>query len=177
MMRAVLIVIGIVALAVMELRTPPRSVDAAKAVPDRFQQLTIGRNLTSDASEEGERRKGDRLDIARAHDGPPAQQILFAERLPQPDVKPQPAVKSAIPQKAARKAVRTETKTVERSKRVAHDNKATITKPNPKPTHATERTIGSPDRSKAASEMKSSCKPNAFGRLLQTLNLSPGCET
>lgn len=194
MMRALLIVVGFVTLAFMELRTPPRVAEAAKAAPDRFAQLTIGTSLASSASQKEDRGKGDRLDIAHANPEPRAEQILFAERLPQPDVKPQPAAKAAVPEKKAKSetkrdtktASKTNTKTAERSKHAAHDNKASTAKPKPKPAQIAAKNPAIPVRprsvssksasNKPASEIKS-CRPNVFERLLNTLNLPSGCET
>ena len=192
MMRAALVVISVVTLAFMELRTPPRVAQAAKADPDKFEQLTIATSVASDALQEADR-KGDRLDVARAQAGSPAQQILFAERLAQPEVKAQPAVKAAVPLKKAKAETKLEAKPKakaeaksqakagEHNKHVANDHKAAIAKPKPKPAQIAAAKPATPDRSKAASnkpanEIKS-CRPNAFERLLNTLNLPSGCET
>ena len=180
MMRAVLFVTGLVTLAVMELRTPPR---IAKAAPDSFEQLTIGTNPASDTAP-----KGDRLDIARAPHQPPTQQILFAERLPQPDVK------LAVPQKEvrtkAKPEIKPETKTVEPRKSAA-TAKPAQTKPKPQAMHAAakmpapperpKKLAAIPDRPKAAGEKSAGaakpCRLNAFDQLLSALSLSRGCET
>jgi outer membrane biosynthesis protein TonB len=154
MMRAALILVGLSALVIMELETPPRT---TKTASEPLVQSTVGRGESRDTLT-----KADRLEITYVQYEPPAQPISSVEPMTPPDVTP------IIPQQAPNK--------VAQRRPGANEKKVVVVKPKPRPKHPESKKAAKTDRSKATIEIKS-CRPNAFDGLLKALNISPGCET
>ena len=162
MMRVGLIVVGLSALTVMELGTPPR---AKTAAPDPFEQLTVDVSVSGDTL-----KTADRLEIHH----------LQHEASVQPT---SPAGPTLPPDVTAATTPETDSSTVGSGK---DDEKHVVrklrprpkyTEPNkPKPKPATSNKAARMDRSKAMVEVKP-CRPYAFDSLLQALNLSSRCQT
>jgi hypothetical protein len=161
MMRAILIVVGLSALTIMQLGTPPRTKTSA---PDRFEQLAVDASLSGDTLQTADRRE-----IHRLQHEAPVQLISFVEPTP-------PSDRTATNPKKDSGTVGNRT----------DDKKQIVRKPRPGPKH-TEPNESKPKpansnkavgmvRSKTMVEVKP-CRPNAFDGLLQALNLSSRCQT
>jgi hypothetical protein len=162
MMRVRLIVVGLGALTVMELGTPPRTKTSA---PDLFEQLTIDVSVSGDTLE-----RADRRDIHHLQHEAPVQQISPAKPTLPPDVT------AAITSETDSSTVRSGTDDKKHAvKKLRPGPKYTEpSKPSSKPTNSNK--AARMDRSKAMVEVKP-CRPNAFDSLLQALNLSSRCQT
>ena len=162
MMRMGLIVVGLSALTIMELGTPPRTKTSA---PDPFEQLTVDVSVSGDTLETADRRE-----IHHLQHEAPVQPISPVEPTLPPDV-------------TAATTPETDSSTVGSGK---DDKKHVVrklrprpkyTEPNkPKPKPANSNKAARMDRSKAMVEVKP-CRPYAFDSLLQALNLSSRCQT
>jgi hypothetical protein len=160
MMRVGLIVVGLSALTIMELGTPPR---AKTGAPDPFEQLTVDTSVSSDTLE-----TADRLEIHHLQHEAAAQ--------PTPPVEP-----TLPPDVTAATTPETDSSTVGSGK---GDKKHVVRKLRPRPKYTepnrpkptTSNKAARMVRSKAVVEVKS-CRPYAFDRLLQALNLSSRCQT
>jgi hypothetical protein len=161
MMRVILIVVGVSALTIMALGTPPRTKTSA---PDRFEQLAVDASVSGDTLQTADRRE-----IHRLQHEAPVQPISFVEPTP-------PSAGTAINPKKDSSTVGNGT----------DDKKHVVRKPKPGPRHTepnepkpkpanSNKAVGMV-RSKAIVEVKP-CRPNAFDSLLQALNLSSRCQT
>jgi hypothetical protein len=160
MMRVRLIVVGLSALTVMELGTPPRTKTSA---PDLFEQLTIDVSVSGDTLETADRR-----DIHQLQHEAPVQQISPAKPTLPPDLT------AAITSETNSSTVGSGTDDKKHAVRKLRP-RPKYTEPNkPKPTNSNK--AARMDRSKAMVEVKP-CRPNAFDSLLQALNLSSRCPT
>ena len=161
MMRVGLIVVGLSALTIMELGTPPRTKTGA---PVPFEQLTVDVSVIGDTLE-----AADRLDAHHLQHEAPVQSILPLEPTPPPDAT------ATIPEEDSSAVWRgtKEKKDVVR-KLKPKPKYATPNKPRPKLTNSNK--APKTERSKAVVEVKP-CRPNAFDSLLQALNLSSRCQT
>jgi hypothetical protein len=161
MVRAGLIVVGLSALTIMELGTPPRTKTSAL---DRFEQLTVGVSVPGETLA-----KADRREIHRLQPEAPLQPISPVEPTPPPDG-------TAINPEKDSSTVGSGTddkKHVVRKSR-PRPKYTEPEKPKPKPINSNQ--AAGVDRSKAMVEVKP-CRPNAFDSLLQALNLSSRCQT
>jgi hypothetical protein len=161
MMRVILIVVGVSALTIMALGTPPRTKTSA---PDRFEQLAVDASVSGDTLQ-----TADRHQIHHLQHEAPVQPISFVEPTP-------PSAGTAINPKKDSSTVGNGT----------DDKKHVVRKPKPGPRHTepnepkpkpanSNKAVGMV-RSKAMVEVKP-CRPNAFDSLLQALNLSSRCQT
>jgi hypothetical protein len=161
MMRVGLIVVGLSALAIMELGTPARTKTSA---PYPFEQLTVEVSVAGDTLE-----TADRLETHSLQYEAPLQPISPVAPTPPPDVT------AIIPDEDSNAVGRgtNDKKDVVR-KLKPKPKYTTPNKPRPKLTnsHKAPKT----ERSKAVVELKP-CRPNAFDGLLQALNLSSRCPT
>ncbi|MCK1515539.1 hypothetical protein IVB22_23890 [Bradyrhizobium sp. 190] len=163
MMRVGLIVVGLSALIIMELGTPPR---AKTGAPDPFEQLTADVSVSADTLE-----TADRLEIHRLQQEASVQPTSPAEPTLAPDVT------AATTPETDLSTVRSRTddkKHVLRKLRPKPKYTEHNKKPKPKPT--TSNKAARMDRSKAMVEVKP-CRPYSFDSLLQALNLSSRCQT
>ena len=161
MMRVGLIVVGLSALTIMELGTPPRTKTGA---PDPFEQLTVDASVSGEALETADRRE-----IHHLQHEAPVQPISPVEPTPPPD-------RTAInPEKdSSTVASGTDDKKHVVRKSRPRPKYTEPDKPKPKPTNSNK--AARMDRPKATVEVKP-CRPNAFDSLLQALNLSSPCQT
>jgi hypothetical protein len=161
MMRVILIVVGVSALTIMQLGTPPRTKTSA---PDRFEQLAVDASVSGDTLQTADRRE-----IHRLQHEAPVQPISFIEPTPRSDG-------TAISSKKDSSTVGNGTdnkKNVVRKPRPGPKH----TEPNePKPKPANSNKAVRLVRSKPMVDVKP-CRPNAFDSLLQALNLSSRCQT
>jgi hypothetical protein len=155
-----LIVVGLSALTVMELGTPPRTKTSA---PDPFEQLTVDVSASGDTLETADRRE-----IHHLQHEAPVQPISPAEPTLPPDMTAATTPEADL---STVRSVKDDKKHVVRKLRP----RPKYTEPNkPKPTNSNK--AARMDRSKAMVEVKP-CRPNAFDGLLQALNLSSRCQT
>jgi hypothetical protein len=161
MMRVGLIVVGLSALIIMELRTPPRTKTSA---PDPFEQLTVDVSVSRDTL-----KTADRLEIHQLQHEATVQPISAVEPTPPPDVT------AIIPEKDSSTVGRgtNDKKDVVRKLR-SRPKYTEPDKPRPQPTNS--KKAAKTGRSKAMVEVKP-CRPNAFDSLLQALNFSSRCQT
>ena len=164
MMRVGLIVVGLSALTIMELGTPPR---AKTAAPDPFEQLTVDISVSGDTLE-----TADRLEIHRLQHEATVQPTSAVEPTLPPDVTT--ATTSETDSSAVGSGT-IEKKHVVRKSRPG-PKYTEPNKPKPKPKPANSNKVARMDRSKAMVEVKP-CRPYSFDSLLQALNLSPRCQT
>jgi hypothetical protein len=161
MMRVILIVVGVSALTIMALGTPPRTKTSA---PDRFEQLAVDASVSGDTLQ-----TADRHEIHHLQHEAPVQPISFVEPTP-------PSDRTAINPKKDSSTVGSGTddkKNVVRKPRPGPK----YTEPNgPKPKPANSNKAVGMVRSKAMVGVKP-CRPNAFDSLLHALNLSSRCQT
>jgi hypothetical protein len=161
MMRMGLIVVGLSALTIMELGTPPRTKTSA---PDPFEQLTVDVSVSGDTLETADRREIHYLQQA------PVQPLSPVEPTLPPDVTAATTPETDSSTVGSRKD---DKKHVVRKLR-PRPKYTEPNKPKPKPTNS--NTAARMDRSKAMVEVKP-CRPYSFDSLLQALNLSPRCQT
>jgi hypothetical protein len=154
MMRAALIAVGLGALVLMELRTPPRT---AGNVPEPLAPSLVGLIPSRDTL-----MQADRFQISHALVEAPGKPISPVEPTPPPPVT------TVIPQRAS--------VAIEPSRHRANDKKADVVKPKSRPRHADSKKAAKTDPSRATIEVKP-CRPTAFDSLLKVFSLAPGCET
>jgi hypothetical protein len=160
MMRVGLIVVGLSALTIMELGTPPRTKTSA---PDLFEQLTVD-VVSGDTLETADRRE-----IHYLQHEAPVQPISPLDPTPPPDV-----TAATTPETdSSTVGSGTDDKTHVVRKLRPGPKYTEPNKPKPKPTNSNK--AARMDRSKAMVEVKP-CRPNAFDSLLQALNLSSRCQ-
>lgn len=161
MMRVGLIVVGLSALTIMELGTPPRTQTSA---PDPFEQLTVDVSVSGDTLETADRRE-----IHHLQHEAPVQPISPVKPTPPPDGT---AITSETDSSAVWRGTKEKKDVVRKLK--PKPKYATPRKPRPKLTNSNK--APNTERSKAVVEVKP-CRPNAFDSLLQALNLSSRCQT
>lgn len=162
MMRVGLIVVGLSALTIMELGTPPR---AKTTAPDPVEQLTVDVRVSGDTLE-----TADRLEIHRLQHEAAVQPTSPVEPTLPPDVT------TATTPEADLSTVRSRTDDKKHVVRKLRPGPK-YTEPNkPKPKPTTSNKAARMDRSKAMVEVKP-CRPYSFDSLLQALNLSSRCQT
>ena len=164
MMRAALILVGVGSLFAMERGTPPRVAKAADQPPS---QSTVG------VSDPRDTLKADRLEIPYFQNELPTQPISF-ELTP-------PADSTPVISKEASKVVSGDRHDAE-TRKIAFvrprprpripDSKP---RPNTRPSTADSNTVANTYRPKAPMDV-APCRPNAFDRFLNALNLRSGCE-
>jgi hypothetical protein len=159
-MRAGLIVVGLSALTIMELGTPPRTKTSA---PDPFEQLTL------DVSAGDTLETADRREIHHLQHEAPVQPIAPVEPTPPADG----AAKNPETDSSKVESGTDDQKHVVRKLR-SRPKYTEPNKPKPKPTNSNK--AARMDRSKAMVEVKP-CRPNALDSLLQALNLSSRCQS
>ena len=162
MVRAGLIVVGLSALAIMELGTPPR---AKTAAPDPFEQLTVDVSVSGDTLE-----AADRLEIHGLQHEASVLPTLPAEPTLPPDVT------AATTSETDSSAVRSGTDDKKHVVRKLRPRPKYTEPDKPKPKPATSNKAARMDRSKTMVEVKP-CRPYSFDSLLQALNLSSRCQT
>jgi hypothetical protein len=194
-MRAALILVGLGALAVMEIQSPPRT---TKPVDARFVQTTLAFAASGDTLT-----AADRLELPHTQQKASAQQIFSPEPIVppvQPTVavaqEPQtvveqparavPAEKPAVvlpkprPKDFAKNLAKNLAKDLAKdlAKNQAKDPPKDLTKHLPKdlPKHRIAREAAKTTRSKPTVEAKS-CQPGAFDGLFKALSLPLGCQT
>ena len=164
MMRAALILVGVGSLFAIERGTPPR---VAKAVDRPPTQSTVSVSDPRDTS------KADRLEIPYFQNELPTQPISFELT--------RPADSTPVISKEAGKIVsgnqhdaKTEKVAVVRPKPRPKipDSKP---RPNTTPAATDSSTVANAYRSKAPMD-DTPCRPNAFDRFLEALNLRSGCK-
>jgi hypothetical protein len=182
-MRAALILVGLGALAVMEIQSPPRT---TKPVDARFVQTTLAFAASGDTLT-----AADRLELPHTQQRASAQQIFSPEPIV-PPVQPTVAVaqepQTVVEQPA--RAVPAEKPAVvvpkprpkdfakNLAKNLAKNQAKDLTKHLPKdlPKHRIAREAAKTTRSKPTVEAKS-CQPGAFDGLFKALSLPLGCQT
>jgi len=160
MMRAALILVGVGSLFAMERGTPPR---VAKAVDQPPTQSTVGVGDSPDTL------KADRLEIPYFQNELPTQPISF-ERMPPADSTP------VISKEASR--------IVGDNRHDAKTEKVAVIRPKPRPKipdskprpNTTDSNTGANTYRSNAPMDVAPCRPNAFDRFLEALNLRSGCE-
>ena len=164
MMRAAVILVGVGSLFAMERGTPPR---VAKAVDQPPIQSTVG------VSDPRDTLKADRLEISYFQNELPTQLISF-------QLTP-PADSTPVISKEASKIVSGNRHDAETRKiafvRPKPRPKIPDSKPRPntRPTTTDSNTVANTYRSKAPMDV-TPCRPNAFDRFLEALNLRSGCD-
>jgi hypothetical protein len=160
-MRAAFILVGLAALVVMELGTPPRK---AKPVHEPLAQTTIGSSVSRDTLVPRDTlTPADRLEIHHVRNEAPLQPIS-------------PIDEASVPLVQAATTAYDPPKNINQQKRSATAGKSAVLLPKPRPKQRISRTTVNAKRSRATAEVKS-CRPDAFDRLLSALNLSPECES
>jgi hypothetical protein len=164
MMRAALILVGIGSLFAMERGTPPR---VAKAVDQPATQSIVG------VSDPRDTLKADRLEIPYFQNELPTQPISF-ELTPLADSIPVISKEAGKIVSGNQHDAKTEKVAVVRPKPRPKipDSKP---RPNTRPTTTDTNTVANTYRSKPAMDV-TPCRPNAFDRFLNALNLRSGCE-
>ena len=164
MMRAALILVGIGSLFAMERGTPPR---VAKAVDQPPIQSTVGTSDPRDTL------KADRLEISYFQNELPTQLISF-QLTPPADSTPVISKEASKIVGGNRHDATTEKVAVVRPK---PRPKIPDSKPRPetRPTTTDSNTVANTYRSKAPMDV-TPCRPNAFDRFLEALNLRSGCD-
>jgi hypothetical protein len=164
MMRAAVILVGVGSLFAMERGTPPR---VAKAVDQPPTQSTVSVGDPRDTL------KVDRLEIAYFQNELPTQPISF-ELAPPADSTPVISKEAGKIVSGNQHDAKTEKFAVVRPKPRPKipDSKP---RPNTRPTTTDTNTVANTYRSKPAMDV-TPCRPNAFDRFLNALNLRSGCE-
>jgi hypothetical protein len=153
-MRAALILVGLAALVVMELGTPPRK---PKPVHEPLSQLTVGSSVSRDTLT-----PADRLEIHHVRNEAP--------------LRPISPIETSVPLVQAATTAQEPPKNIDQPKRSATARKSAVLLPRPRPKQRISRTTVNANRSQATAEVKS-CRPGAFDSLLRAFSLSPGCES
>ena len=164
MMRAAVILVGVGSLFAMERGTPSR---VAKAVDQPATQSTVG------VSDSRDTLKAVRLEIPYFQNELPTQPISF-ELTPLADSIPVISKEAGKIVSGNRHDAKTEKVAVVRPKPRPKipDSKP---RPNTRPTTTDTNTVANTYRSKPAMDV-TPCRPNAFDRFLNALNLRSGCE-
>jgi hypothetical protein len=159
MMRMGLIVVGLSTLTVMELGTPSRTKTSAS---DPFERLTVDVSVSSDTLE-----RADRLEIHHLpHEEP------FHASSPVEPTSPQDGI-ALVPRDS--RAVELGANNKKDAVRKLKPRLKNTDSNEPRPNRTNSNKAPKTERSKAIVEVKP-CRPNAFDRLLQVLNLSSKCQ-
>lgn len=154
MMRAALIAVGLGALVIMELGTPPRS---AANVHTQLTPSLIGITERNDTL-----MQGDRAQLPHALFEAPAKPVVQVASAPPPEATPVRVQRAAVARESNRHA--------------ASPKKVAVAKPKPRPQQTASRNAARSDQPKPTIEAKS-CRPGVFDGLLKALSLASGCET
>lgn len=155
MMRAALIAVGLGALVIMELGTPPRS---AANVPAQLTPSLIGITERNDTL-----MQGDRAQLPHAlFEAPAKPPVVPVASAPAPEAAPVRVQRAAV--------VR------EPNRHVANPKRVAVAKPKPRPQQTVSRNAARSDQPRPTIEAKS-CRPGVFDGLLKALSLASGCET
>jgi hypothetical protein len=176
MMRAALILVGVVSLVAMELEAPPR---VAKAVDQPFTLSTVGAGVGASDSRDT-LAKADRLEIPYFQNHLSIPPISSVERMPPADSTPaisKEAGKTVSVNRPDLKTRDVKTKNVKTRQVASVAPKPSSRIPDSRPRLATtaSKSVANTTRSKAPMDAKP-CRPNAFDSFLKALNLPSGCE-
>jgi hypothetical protein len=164
MMRAAVILVGVGSLFAMERGTPPR---VAKAVDQPATQSTVAISDSRDTL------RADRLEISYFQNELPTQPISFELTRPADST---PVISKEVGRIVSgnQHDTKTEKVAVVRPKPIPKipDSKP---RPNTRPTTTDTNTVATTYRWKPAMDV-TPCRPNAFDRFLNALNLRSGCE-
>jgi hypothetical protein len=180
-MRAALILVGLGALAVMEIQTPPRATKPVDAPLAR----TVGFAISGDTLT-----AADRLELPHTQQQASAQQIFSPEPIAPPvqpaAAAPEPAPIVEQPERAVPAAKPAVIMPKPRPKRLAKDLPKDLPKNLPKdrakdvskdlPKHQIAKATAKTTRSKPIVEARP-CQPGAFDGLFKALSLPLGCQT
>jgi|tagenome__1003787_1003787.scaffolds.fasta_scaffold20926914_2 hypothetical protein len=153
-MRVALILVGLGTLALMGLKTPPRSMTSVNEPPA---QVTVGLRASYDTLT-----TADRIETKHTQFEALPQPVSSSELMPRAD--------------QTANVAQTPLKIIEQHRRSASAVKSALMLPRPRRGNGTSKAAANAGRDKPVAQVKP-CRSGAFDGLFKTLNLSTRCQT